>query len=148
VLHKVRQRTRQKVSDSVTLEGLDGLAREAWHELPDHAVLWLSGDLGTGKTTFAQALTRAAGADSATSPTFALVQEYESPEGRIVHADCFRLRSAEEAVDLDLHAAAASARLTIIEWPERAGTHIPQPTIHFHFEYDEEPTQRRVSRSP
>ncbi len=134
--------------DSVTLEGLEALAREAWQDLPPHAVLWLSGDLGTGKTTFAQALARAAGAESATSPTFALVHEYASPEGRIVHADCYRLRSPEEAIDLDLEAAAQEARVTIIEWPERAGPHIPPPTIQFHFGYDVAPTQRRVRRSP
>ncbi len=134
--------------DSVTLEGLEALAREAWQDLPPHAVLWLSGDLGTGKTTFAQALARAAGAESATSPTFALVQEYASPEGRIVHADCYRLRSPEEAIDLDLEAAAQEARVTIIEWPERAGPHIPRPTIQFHFGYDVAPTRRSVRRFP
>ena len=144
---EVSQSAWQRVPDTFTLEGLDALARETWQELPARAVLWLSGDLGTGKTTFAQALTRAAGADGATSPTFALVQEYETPKGRIVHADCYRLRSADEAVDLDLDAVAAVARLTIIEWPERAGPHIPPPTIHFHFGYDVAPTQRRVSRS-
>lgn len=137
-----------RVPDSVTLEGLEALAREAWQDLPPHAVLWLSGDLGTGKTTFVQALARAAGAESATSPTFALVQEYESPEGRIVHADCYRLRSPEEAIDLDLEAAAREARVTIIEWPERAGPYVPQPTIRFHFGYSTAPNERRVRRSP
>lgn len=137
-----------RVPDTVTLEGLDALARETWRELPDGAVLWLSGDLGTGKTTFVQALARVVGAESATSPTFALVQEYESPHGRIVHADCYRLRFPEEAVELDLDEAAAGARLTIIEWPERAGPHIPPSTIHLHFGYDVLPTHRCVRRTP
>jgi len=142
------QRACPRVPDSVTLEGLEALAREAWQDLPPHAVLWLSGDLGTGKTAFAQALARQAGAESVTSPTFALVQEYESPEGRIVHADCYRLRSPEEAIDLDLEAAAREARVTIIEWPERAGPYAPLPTMQFHFGYGVAHTERRVRRSP
>ena len=66
------------------------------------AVIGLSGELGTGKTTLVQAICRGLGARVvATSPTYALVHHYETPGGRAVyHVDCYRLKSAEEARDL------------------------------------------------
>jgi tRNA threonylcarbamoyl adenosine modification protein YjeE len=134
------------VPESVTLHQLEEMARKVWDALPAHAVLWLSGDLGSGKTTFAQALTRAAGADAASSPTFALVHQYGSPHGPIVHADCFRLRTPDEAVDLDLDAARQAARALIVEWPERAGEHAPPPDVHLHFAHGDDPELRLVSR--
>jgi hypothetical protein len=63
--------------------------------------VWLTGELGSGKTTFVQALSQAAAAGEAHSPTFALVHEYPSPSGLLVHVDCYRLRHADEALDLD-----------------------------------------------
>src|SRR5881392_4349614 len=71
-------------------------------ELAAPAVIGLSGELGTGKTTFVQAICRGLGARGlATSPTYALVHQYRTPEGRVVyHVDCYRLRSPAEAQDL------------------------------------------------
>jgi tRNA threonylcarbamoyladenosine biosynthesis protein TsaE len=123
------------------------LEREAgawWRRLPRGGVLWLSGDLGTGKTTFVQALARAAGATPARSPTFALVHEYPSPEGSLIHVDCFRLKQAEEAMDLDLVREAARARLLVIEWPERAGPYAPGPDAHLRFAHCEVSDRRRL----
>jgi len=96
-----------------------------WRVLPPGAVVWLSGELGTGKTTLVQAVLAAAGGERARSPTFALVHEYQSPHGLIAHVDCYRLRSPKEAHDLDLCGLAQRARLTLIEWPERAGAFAP-----------------------
>lgn len=122
------------------------MAQALWEELAPGAVVWLSGELGTGKTTFAQALTGAAGATRASSPTYALVQEYDSPQGRIYHADCYRLRSPEEAVDLDLFAVAKGARLLVIEWPEHGGAFVPDPTVHLRLCYAKHPDRRRIER--
>ena len=134
--------------ERLTLDEIDRWAIDLCRTLPNHAVLWLTGDLGTGKTTFAQAIARVFEVDEATSPTFALVQEYASAAGPIVHADCYRLRSPEEAIDLDLDAYAKRARLVMIEWPERAGRFVPPATVHLHFEYGAQPDQRTVSSVP
>lgn len=130
---------------------LDDLAAEAarvWRTLGPGAVVWLTGDLGTGKTAFVQAVTTAAGAERARSPTFALIHEYPSPEGPIVHADCYRLRSPDEAVDLDFPGLLARARLLMIEWPERAGPHAPPPDLRLRFAHTEHPDRRRVEVVP
>jgi tRNA threonylcarbamoyladenosine biosynthesis protein TsaE len=127
--------------------GLADLEREAadlWKTLPAGAVVWLSGELGAGKTTMVQAFARAAGAEPARSPTFALVHEYQSPDGTIAHVDCYRLRDPEEAVDLDLSELAGRCRLTLIEWPERAGRHAPRPQVHLRLSHDRQPALRRL----
>jgi tRNA threonylcarbamoyl adenosine modification protein YjeE len=127
---------------------LDDVAAEAarlWQRLGAGAVLWLSGEVGSGKTTFVQALTRAAGtAQAALSPTFALLHAYDSPAGPIFHADCYRLKQPSDAADLDLDALAHRGRLLIIEWPERAGASAPPPTAHIRLSHVADPARRRL----
>jgi tRNA threonylcarbamoyladenosine biosynthesis protein TsaE len=132
--------------EALTLDALRARATALWRELPPGAVVWLTGDLGAGKTTFVQALADAARAEAARSPTFALVHEYQSPEGLLVHADCYRLRSADEAIDLDFPDLERRARLLVVEWPERAGRHAPSPTAHIHLSFTDRPDERWLTR--
>ncbi len=129
-----------------TLPELDQAARQWWRRLAAGSVVWLSGDLGSGKTALVQALARAAGAEPARSPSFALVHEYPSPEGTLIHVDCYRLRRPEEAWDLDLTAMATGARLLVIEWPERAGAFAPAPDLHLRLEHVERLDRRSVEQ--
>lgn len=89
-------------------------------------VVLLRGDLGAGKTTLARGLVSAwTGVDEdAPSPTYTLVQVYEGPRGPLWHMDLYRLRDAEEALELGLEDALAEA-VTVIEWPERLGAFAP-----------------------
>ena len=130
----------------VALDELDALARQWWRDLPRGGVVWLSGELGAGKTTFVQAVARAARADPARSPSFALVHQYDSPEGTLVHVDCYRLHRAEEAVDLDLDTLARESRLLLIEWPERAGAWAPAPNLHLRLGHAADPARRTIER--
>jgi len=134
------------VDSALSLAGLERSAAGLWAELAAGSVVWLTGDLGAGKTAFAQALARAAGAEPARSPTFALVNEYLSPEGLIVHADCYRLREPAEAIDLDFPGLLAEARLLLIEWPERAGDFAPVPDAHLDFRHTSDPDLRELVR--
>jgi tRNA threonylcarbamoyl adenosine modification protein YjeE len=131
----------------VTVDGMQHLAAEVWSTLPPGSVVWLSGELGSGKTTFARALTRAAGAEAARSPTYGLVHQYASPEGPIAHVDLYRLRDPGEAADLELDQLARMSRLTLIEWPERGGRWVPPATVHFTLAHDTVPDRRRVVRA-
>jgi tRNA threonylcarbamoyladenosine biosynthesis protein TsaE len=130
----------------VTLEELEREAATAWRTLPRHGVVWLSGELGAGKTAFVQAVTRAARAQPARSPTYALVHEYASPEGPVIHVDCYRLRTPDEALDLDLAELRRHARLLLIEWPERAGRYAPVPDLHLRLHHVPDPGRRRLER--
>lgn len=94
-------------------------------------VIALHGDLGLGKTAFARAFVRARAADEALtvpSPTFTLVQVYELAGGTVWHVDAYRLGSADEAFELGLDEAFATA-ITLIEWPERVASLIPDRAL-------------------
>jgi tRNA threonylcarbamoyladenosine biosynthesis protein TsaE len=115
--------------------------------LPEHAVVWLTGDLGAGKTTMVRAMTEALGATiPATSPTYSLVHRYESPAGPLFHVDCYRLKTPEEARDLDWEGLAAG-RAVFIEWPERAGAWALRPTLTIHLDPATTETRRLLQVS-
>jgi tRNA threonylcarbamoyladenosine biosynthesis protein TsaE len=105
-------------------------------------VVWLTGPLGAGKTTLARALVRGRGVrDEATSPTYALVHHYEGPRGAVYHLDCYRLRTGDDAADLDW-ATLAAGDLLLIEWPERAGPWAPAATHRVMLEHAGDDSRR------
>ncbi len=132
--------------EELALDGLRAAAEALWSELASGSVVWLTGELGSGKTTLVQAVAAAAGAERARSPSFALVHEYDSPHGVLVHADCYRLREPEEAIDLDFDGLVRQARLLLIEWPEKAGPFAPPPDAHVHLAYADDPGHRVLER--
>lgn len=109
----------------------------------DVVALW--GDLGVGKTTFARVLIQALvgkGID-VPSPTFTLVQLYDSPKSEIWHCDLYRLKDPEEAFELGLEDAFHEA-ICLLEWPERLGNLLPHRRIDITFKIRDE-TTREVS---
>ncbi len=126
------------------LDQVEALGRELGASLPPHSVVWLSGDLGAGKTTLVRAILSGWGiASVGGSPTYALVHHYEGARGSAYHVDCFRVRHPDEAADLDW-ATLEQAELLLVEWPERGGQWVPQPTIRIELEHAGAET-RRVS---
>lgn len=104
--------------------------------LAPRSIVALEGNLGAGKTTFAQAVARGLGVtEPATSPTYALVHRYEGRRGPVFHLDCYRLRRPEEAADLDWEGLLAEGDALLVEWPERAGSWLPVPTRRFRFHH-------------
>ena len=90
-------------------------------------VVTISGDLGAGKTTLAQAICRGYGVrDEVTSPTFALVHRYESPRSAVYHLDLYRLERPEELTNIGWDEFVSAEALVIIEWPDRAGDRVPR----------------------
>lgn len=82
-------------------------------------ILILKGNLGAGKTTFTQYLMKALGSsDEINSPTYSIVNEYNSAKGKIFHFDLYRLKNIEEAYDFGIEEYLDNAFLCIIEWPE------------------------------
>jgi tRNA threonylcarbamoyladenosine biosynthesis protein TsaE len=115
-------------------------------ELQAAAVIGLSGELGTGKTTLVQAICRGLGARGrATSPTYALVHHYDASGGRpVYHVDCYRLRTPAEAQDLGFDDMVREGAILLIEWPERAGPWAPPVERHFRLSYSDAPDAREV----
>jgi tRNA threonylcarbamoyladenosine biosynthesis protein TsaE len=124
--------------------GLEAVAHQLGGTLSRGAVIWLEGELGAGKTTFARALAASLGAQvQATSPTYDLVHAYPGSRGPVYHVDCYRLRHPEEAHDLDWAGMAGGVAL-LIEWPERAGAWAPPPTCTVRLAHGADPLLRDV----
>jgi len=120
-------------------------ARELGSTLGPGAVIWLTGDLGAGKTTFARGLLQGLGAaGEVSSPSYGLVHRYETPQGSAFHVDCYRLRHPDEARDLDWETLGAG-RALIIEWPERGGAWVPPPTRTVDLSHVDDPRRRQVA---
>jgi len=114
-------------------------------------VVALSGDLGSGKTVFAQGVARALGiTETVTSPTFVIQKIYKienSAFKRLVHIDAYRLEDAHELLVLGWERLLShSDTLILIEWPERVEEILPKGTIRITCTYVDENT-RKIERA-
>ncbi len=98
----------------------------AWDDVADeiiknlsYPIILLKGNLGAGKTTFTKSLVKKLGSDDeVSSPTYAIVNEYNTPKGKIYHFDLYRMKHAAEVMDIGIEEYLENAWLCIIEWPE------------------------------
>lgn len=94
--------------------------------LAQPAIIYLTGDLGAGKTTLVKGFAHACGITaSVRSPTYTLVNTYEAGVLTLVHLDLYRLCNPGELEHLGLREWARPGCLWLIEWPERAGGLLP-----------------------
>ena len=90
----------------------------------------IAGELGAGKTTLVQAICRGYGvAAPVTSPTFALVHEYQAPRSGVFHLDLFRLKDTNELAGIGWEDIVTAHALVLIEWPERAAESLPHDHV-------------------
>lgn len=109
-------------------------------------VLALHGEMGAGKTTFVQGLARALGIRRpVTSPTFALVAEYDAPGARLIHLDLCRLRRPDELLELGFTEFVESGAIVAVEWPERAGDLLPATALHVELALTDAPRRRVIT---
>lgn len=97
--------------------------------LPKHAVIFLEGDLGTGKTTLVRGILRGFGwPGTVKSPTYTILEPYELPQQKLYHFDLYRLADAEELEYLGLRELLGEG-LLFFEWPERGEAALPRADI-------------------
>ena len=128
---------------SLTQAELEAEGETLGRTLEPGTLVTFEGDLGAGKTTFIKAVARGLGVSApATSPTYALVHRYHGKRGPVFHLDCFRLRSTDEAADLDWEGLMSEGDAILVEWPERAGSWLPVPGRRFRLHHLADPSRR------
>jgi len=136
-----------KVIPGVSELRLLRLAEDVAFTIKPGDTIALIGDLGAGKTTLARAVIRALGVpehEEIPSPTFTLVQTYETPRMTVAHFDLYRLSEPTELDELGLDLALRQG-VALIEWPERAGGILPHDRLEIQLEDDGNPDTRRVT---
>ncbi|SFL04346.1 tRNA (adenosine(37)-N6)-threonylcarbamoyltransferase complex ATPase subunit type 1 TsaE [Shimia haliotis] len=134
---------------SITLtsaEETSELAARIATELVPGDVVLLEGDIGAGKTHFARSViqTLLEVPEDVPSPTFTLVQMYDTPNAEIWHADLYRLTSPDEVVELGLIDAFEDA-ICLVEWPDRLSDLRPENALTMRFELGDDIGSRALS---
>ena len=113
-------------------------------ELNPNTVIALTGDLGAGKTTLAQAIAKGLGIEEKiTSPTFTVVCEYDSGRIPLYHFDVYRVHDSEELFEIGLEDYFKRGGICLIEWADLIeGGILPDDTINIKLEYGENDEER------
>jgi len=129
-----------KLRDAGATDALGAALARAWIAAGSgSSVLYLSGELGAGKTTCVRSLLRFLGVDGAVrSPTYTLVEVYELPAITCVHVDLYRVQGPLEVDDLGLRDYLGGDSLLLVEWPERGGALLPPADLTLTLRYQED----------
>ncbi len=120
-----------KKIDIDSLAQLRDVAKEILSSLDGRTVVILHAPMGAGKTTLVREIASVMGSeDSVASPTFAILNEYSTPDNHsIYHFDMYRIERVEEAIDLGFEEYIYSGELCFIEWAERVETLLPDDAM-------------------
>lgn len=122
------------------------LAQNIRAEVIDSLVIYLIGDLGAGKTTFARGFLRGLGhAGRVPSPTYTLIEPYDVKDYAVAHIDLYRLRSADEVEALALAELCGSGTIMLIEWPENGGAGVPPADLRIELDLEGQGRRLRLS---
>lgn len=104
----------------VKFQEMKNVSQKVLDHFPEVKTILLTGNLGAGKTTFSQLLLKQIGVDeNVSSPTFSIVNEYETNSNeKVFHLDCYRLKSSEEGLDIGIDEILDSEGYCLVEWPE------------------------------
>ena len=137
------------IFQNYTLEELPVIARKILNEFPDERIFALYGDLGAGKTTLIKALCAALGSkDEVTSPSFAIVNEYESGGiDLIYHFDFYRIKKLEEVLDIGYEEYLYSGYYCFLEWADKIEELLPDRFVYINITKNEDDKGRQLAIS-
>ena len=108
-------------------------------EIRPPLTIWLEGELGAGKTTFARALIQSLGYPGRVkSPTYGLLEQYQLSTLQVLHMDLYRISDPGELEFLGLVDLIDQTTILLIEWPDKGGQWLPEPDFIFTFSYASE----------
>jgi len=119
------------IKEELLLNSLDTTANTLLKSYPVNRQFAFFGEMGAGKTTFIKAICRSLGVnENVSSPTFAIVNEYEDKEGDpVYHFDFYRIENEQEAIDIGIREYFSSGHYCLIEWPEKILHLLPEETV-------------------
>lgn len=121
-----------------TEQDLDVFAQRFARDLSPPLVIWLEGDLGAGKTTFARGLIHALGySGRVKSPTYGLLEYYQLANLQVLHMDLYRISDPGELEFLGIGDLLDDATILLIEWPDKGDGWLPKPDFILRFKYAE-----------
>lgn len=136
----------ERIIEINSLDELDDVAQAVAESLEGRTVVAFDAPMGAGKTTLISRIARLLGSnDDVTSPTFAIVNQYEG-ERTIYHFDMYRIERVEEALDFGSEEYLASGDLCLVEWPEKIEALLPEDTMVVRIEIVSENARRFVIR--
>lgn len=117
------------------LDEMETVAAKFLDFVGDRKIFALYGAMGVGKTTFVKAVAQCAGiVDDVSSPTFAIVNEYQTAGGEIMyHFDFYRVKNIAEAMDFGYEEYFFGGNRCFIEWPEKVEELIPEEAVRCYF---------------
>lgn len=129
-----------------SLEDLPAAASVLLEEATDEPVILFEGPMGAGKTTFIKEFCRQLGVqENVSSPTFALVNEYEGEGGKLIyHFDFYRINDEREALDIGAPEYLESGELCLIEWPSMIPNLLPERYLLVQLQVDAEGKERSM----
>lgn len=128
-----------------SLEELPNAAKTLFSFAEGNTIFALYGEIGAGKTTFVRAICEYLNIqDDISSPTFSIINEYESQTGLLYHMDLYRLKQQDEALALGIEEYLYSGFPCFIEWPELIENLLPENTIEIRFEMLDRYTRKVV----
>ena len=127
------------VPDEAAMLALGGQLAKACH---NPTVLYLYGPLGAGKTTLVRGFMRGIGYGATVkSPTYTLIEQYDTASWRLYHLDLYRIRDTEELGYLGLREMQDRKSIIMVEWPERGEGFLPSADVAVKIDYDHEGRQ-------
>ena len=116
-----------------TVDNTSSFAAAVADSITGAGTVALFGSLGTGKTTFIQALGAGLGCRGpVTSPTFTIINRYEGGRLRLVHVDCYRVKDEDELYGIGLDEVFGEEAVVCVEWSEKAGSLLPGQRLEVH----------------
>lgn len=136
----------EKILEINSLAELDKVAKVVIDSLEGRTVVAFDAPMGAGKTTLIGRIARYLGSeDDTTSPTFAIVNQYEG-DRTMYHFDMYRIDRIEEALDFGTEEYLSSGELCLVEWPEKIEALLPEDTMVVKIEILSESARRFVIR--
>ena len=134
-----------KTEFEYTLEEIDSAASEILKAFDGRKIIRFIGEMGAGKTTMIKSLCKLLGVDEeVTSPTFAIVNEYDGNGCRVFHFDFYRVKNQQEAIDLGLADYFYFGEYVFMEWPQLVDDFMPDDVVTLTIK-EIDPTKRHAT---